>query len=75
MALAIDKTTEYLPSVLPAEQAAALFAHEAKRLAGVTTEEFLKKWDAGDYRDLDATPEGRDIAYLALLIPFGRRNP
>jgi hypothetical protein len=28
----------------------------------------------GEYRNLDDTPEGRKIAYLALLIPFGRRN-
>jgi hypothetical protein len=37
--------------------------------------EFLAKWDAGEYRDLDldTSPEGRNIAYLALLIPFGRR--
>jgi hypothetical protein len=74
MALAIEKTSERLPTVLPADHAAVLFAHEAVRLAGVSAEEFLKKWDAGEYRDLDATPEGRRIAYLALLIPFGRRN-
>jgi hypothetical protein len=75
MALAIEKSRENLPSVLPAERAAAFFAHEAERLAGMSAEEFLRKWDAGEFRDLDETPEGRNIAYLALLIPFGRRNP
>jgi hypothetical protein len=77
MALATRRTTEERPSVLSAEQAVALFDHEARRLAGLPAEEFLAKWDAGEYRglDVDASPEGRKIAYLALLIPFGRRLP
>jgi hypothetical protein len=77
MALDVLKTTEKLPAVLPADEATALFDHETRRLTGVPAEEFLARWDAGEYRgrDLDATPEGRNIAYLALLIPFGRRLP
>ena len=77
MALDVLKTTEKLPSVLSPDEAIALFDHESRRLAGMPAEEFLARWDAGEYRDLnlDATPEGRDIAYLALLIPFGRRLP
>ncbi len=77
MARSVQMTTEALPSVLPPDQAFALFDREAQRLAGMSGEEFLAKWDAGEYRDrdLDATPEERDIAYLALLIPFGRRLP
>ncbi len=77
MALTVRSTTEQLPSVLSADQAIALFEHEARRLAGLSAEEFLAKWDAGEYQgsDVDASPEGRKIAYLALLIPFGRRLP
>jgi hypothetical protein len=71
MALTIQSTTE-LASVLPAAEARALFEQEAWRLAGMSAEQFLEKWEAGDYRDLDDTPEGRQIAYLAMLIPFGR---
>jgi hypothetical protein len=73
MALAVKKSIERLPSVLPLEQAHDLFEREALRLAGVSGEEFLAKWDAGEYQNLEDTPEGRRIAYLALLIPFGRR--
>jgi hypothetical protein len=73
MALAVKKSTERLPSVLPLEQAHDLFEREAWRLVGVSGEVFLARWDAGEYQDLDDTPEGRKIAYLALLIPFGRR--
>lgn len=75
MAIVVDKTTEKLPAVLPADQAVALFEQEAQRLAGLPAERFLAKWDAGEYADLGDTPEGRKIAYLALLIPFGRRLP
>lgn len=74
MALAVEKSPEYVPSVLPDDQAKALFEREAWRFAGVSAEMFLARWDAGEYRDIGDTPEGRKIAYLALLIPFGRRN-
>ena len=77
MAIEVLKTTATLPAVLPLDEATAFFDHESRRLAGVPAEEFLARWDAGEYRgrDLDTTPEGRNIAYLALLIPFGRRLP
>ncbi len=74
MALAIRQPTDRVPSVLPRDEARALFEREARRLAGVSGDDFLARWDAGEYRDLGDTPEGRRIAYLALLIPFGRRN-
>lgn len=74
MALAVKTTTTNTPSVLPQAQAAALFEHETQALAGISAREFLAKWDAGEYRDLDDTPEGRKIAYLVLLIPFGRQH-
>ena len=64
MALDVLKTTEKLPSVLPPDEAAGLFEREARRLAGMSGEEFLARWDAGEYRGLDlhTTPQGRDIA-------------
>lgn len=74
MALAIRQLPDRVPSVLSRDEAQAFFEREARRLAGVSGEDFLARWDAGEYRDLGDTPEGRRIAYLALLIPFGRRN-
>ncbi|MDQ3693430.1 MAG: hypothetical protein M3464_07365 [Chloroflexota bacterium] len=73
MSLATRKTTDRIPSVLPREQALALFEAEARRITGLNAERFLAKWDGGMYEDLDDTPHGREIAYLALLIPFGRQ--
>ncbi len=47
MALATRKTTDRIPSVLPREQALALFEAEVRRVAGLTAEQFLAKWDGG----------------------------
>ena len=74
MVLAVQQQTQKLPSVLPRAQAFALFDQEARRIAGMPAAEFLAKRDAGSFRDLDDTPEGREITYLALLIPFGRQD-
>jgi hypothetical protein len=51
----------------------ALFDAEARHWAGVSGEEFLRRWDAGDYRDIPDTPEGRRIMRVIYLIPFGRQ--
>jgi hypothetical protein len=76
MATTIKSATKGLPTILPSAEARALFDRQARRLVGMSGDQFLEKWDAGEYRDrdLDATSEGRKIAYLAKLIPFGRRN-
>ncbi|MEO3856276.1 hypothetical protein [Acrocarpospora sp. B8E8] len=46
----------------------ALFDREARTVLGISGEEFLDHWDAGDYADWD-DPES---AGLVMLIPFGR---
>ena len=75
MALPVRETTHPPPTVLPPERAKALFEEEAWRIAGMSGDDFLARWDAGDFRDVEDTPEGRELAYLILLIPFGRPNP
>lgn len=72
MATTVRTTTQQPPSVLPAAEARALFDRQARMLLDLSGEEFLARWDAGEYRDLPDTPEGRQIGYLVLLIPFGR---
>jgi hypothetical protein len=61
------------PSVLPSEESRALFDSEAHHWAGVSGEEFLRRWDAGEYRDIPDTPEGHRIMSVIYLIPFGRQ--
>jgi hypothetical protein len=76
MAVDVDELAQTGQRILPPEVAIAIFDREARRIVGMSGEAFLAKWDAGDYRDvdLDATREGRDIIYLALLIPLGRQR-
>lgn len=75
MTITVRSTIQPAPSVLPAAEARALFDRQARRLLGLSADEFLARWDAGAYRDLEDTPEGRKLGYLALLIPFGRKQP
>ncbi|MGH2532468.1 MAG: hypothetical protein ACRDJW_09190 [Thermomicrobiales bacterium] len=47
---------------------------EARRLLDISADEFLHRWDAGEYRDLPDTDETRRIMRVAYLIPFGRQD-
>ena len=53
-------------------EARAIFDAQARKLLGISGEEFLRRWDAGEY---DAIADDRDhpeIMRLALLQSFGR---
>lgn len=75
MALEVESPLKATCRILPAMEAAAFFDQAARHYAGMSGSEFIAKWDAGDYddADLDATPEGRNIITLRLLMPFGRQ--
>ena len=72
MSLTVSRTTQQEPFVLPVEQGRAFFDLEARRVTGMSGEAFLQRYDAGEIIADDNTPEGREIGYLILLIPFGR---
>ena len=73
MALKAQSTSQDEPTVLDAELGIAMFDQEARRVVGISGDEFLARWDAGEFRDWEDTPEGRKLSFLILLIPFGRR--
>jgi hypothetical protein len=50
-----------------------VFEMQSQKIAGMSGQEFLDKYDAGEYNDIEDDEEGRKISYLILLIPFGRR--
>ena len=74
MALPARSSTTELPSVVPETEARAMFDQEARRITGLSGEAFLEKWEAGEYGDVDDSPEGRELSYLVMLIPFGQPN-
>jgi hypothetical protein len=72
MALPVESRRE--PTTLTPAQGRELFNHVAQRITGLSGLEFLARYDAGEIQPDDETPEGRDLMYLILLIPFARQN-
>lgn len=61
--------------VLPAHEGRLLFDREARRLLDMSGDDFLARWDAGEYQDLPDSVETRRRMRVALLIPFVRQDP
>lgn len=59
--------------VLTEEEGAALFDREARKALGISGEEFLRRWDAGEIPPVPDTPEGRPLGNLVMMLPFVRR--
>lgn len=55
------------------EEGRALFDHQAQKLLNISGEEFLRRWDAGEYREIADAPGQHHIMRLSMLIPFGRQ--
>ena len=51
----------------------ALFDFQARKLLGVSGDEFLARWDAGDYREPGNLAFDHKINRLVMLMPFARR--
>ncbi len=71
---AFIKSLEDIPGVhvVTREEGIAIFDHDARQALGISGEEFLRRWDAGEYQPVPDTVEGRAIGRLAVLIPFVR---
>lgn len=57
--------------VLSDEEAHAAFDEAARRLVGMSGDEFIRRWDAGEFAEIADKPGNRHIMRLAGLIPFG----
>lgn len=58
---------------LSREEGRQLFDRQAQRYLGISGEEFLKKWDAGEYGDPDdRTKNPPGVMRLVMLLPFVR---
>lgn len=56
------------------EEGRELFDEQARRLMGMSGEEFLRRWDDGEFRDVTTGPEHGKLIRLVMLIPFGRQD-
>lgn len=54
------------------EEAHAIFDAEARRLMGMCGQEFLRRYDAGEFDDVHADGENIKFTSLEMLISFGR---
>ena len=45
---------------------------EARARLGISGEEFLRRWDAGEYAEAEWDPAQPGVRRLATLVPFGR---
>ncbi len=51
------------------EEARAFFDGQARAWMGMSGEEFMRAWDAGEF---DAPPERTEVTNVALLLPLVR---
>jgi hypothetical protein len=58
--------------MLTREEARAMFDRSVMKTLGISGEEFLHRWDNGEFRDIPDTREGREISGLIMLLPFAR---
>lgn len=56
------------------EEGRALFDRQAHAALGISGDEFLRLWDAGAYRPVPDTADGRKVGRLVMLMPFARRT-
>jgi hypothetical protein len=54
------------------EESRAFFDRQAQRLMGISGEEFLRRYDAGEFAAPQDDRQQRAVMKLAMLAPFGR---
>jgi hypothetical protein len=71
MALTPDQATSET-RFLDDDESHQYFDRQARRLMDMSGEEFIRKYDAGEFNaELDG-PQHRELAKLIMLLPFGR---
>ena len=59
-------------SIMPPDEAKAFFEREVQRLVGMSGDEFIRRYDAGEYAEIEDIPENWNIFRAAFLIGFGK---
>ncbi len=58
--------------MLTLEEAHAFFDRQARELLEISGEEFIRRWDAGEYDAVADRSGHTDVLYLAMLRPVDR---
>ena len=56
------------------EEARAIFHARARYELGISGEEFLRRWDNGEYQPAPDDTEGRKVERVAMMISFAGRK-
>jgi hypothetical protein len=56
---------------LTLEEGRSLLDKQARKYLNISGDEFIKKWDAGEFGD---DPDRPEIMHVAMLIPFVRNG-
>lgn len=59
--------------ILSPEEGRAFFDETCRAYLNMSGEEFLRRWDSGEYEDVEDIPENNDILYISMLMSFGRQ--
>lgn len=63
---------EMVPPILSPDEAYEVFNGEVQRLMdGMTGEEFIRRWQAGEFETVADQPGSRHIMRLILMMPGG----
>ena len=54
------------------EEVRAIFGREARQVMGMSGDEFLRRYDAGEFEDMPDDLDHLDYWDLVISIPFGR---
>ena len=68
----VDKQTTSGIQWLTDEETRAIFDAEARKVMGMSGEEFLRRYDAGDFDEVPDDWEHMDFMRLVMMIPRGR---
>lgn len=61
-------------AIVTPEQGRRMFDAAARKQMGISGEEFIRRWDAGEYKEIADKDGHRHIMDLALMISFGRQD-
>lgn len=57
---------------ISADEGRAMFDAAARRYMGIGGEEFIARWEAGEYDDIADSSDHWYVGFLGSLIPFAR---